>query len=90
MPGSHTLHHNNQLGICLVGDFSSADNPTGKHGSTRPSPQQLAALDKLLKHLIQKYHYGPQNLHRHRDYAQTACPGDRFPFEEVKRRAFAP
>ena len=90
MPGSHTLHHNDQLGICLVGNFSSGDNPHGENGSMRPSPQQLAALDKLLHQLIRTYHFRPNNLHRHRDYAQTACPGDRFPFEEVKRRAFAP
>jgi len=88
VPGSHTIGHNRQLGICLVGNFSSSDNPTGKNGSMRPSRQQLDALDKLLKHLIRKYRFRPGNLHRHRDYAQTACPGDRFPFEAVKRRAF--
>jgi N-acetyl-anhydromuramyl-L-alanine amidase AmpD len=88
VPGSHTLGHNDQLGICLVGNFSSGANPHGEHGSTQPSRQQLAALDRLLKQLIDKYHYRPKHLHRHRDYAPTACPGDRFPFEDVKRRAF--
>ena len=87
-PGSHTLGQNHQLGICLVGNFSSGANPNGEHGSTQPSERQLAALDKLLKQLIEKYHYRPKHLHRHRDYAQTACPGDRFPFEDVKKRAF--
>ncbi len=87
-PGSHTRGHNNQLGLCLVGNFSSSANPHGEHGSTRPSPEQLAALDKLLKQLIRKYRFRPRHLHRHRDYAPTACPGDRFPFDEVKRRAF--
>jgi len=89
VPGSHTLGHNDQLGICLVGNFSSSANPHGEHGSMRPSPRQLAALDELLQQLIRKYHYRPKHLHRHRDYAPTACPGDRFPFAEVKRRAFA-
>ena len=88
VPGSHTRGHNDQLGICLVGNFSSSANPRGEHGSMAPSPQQLAALDKLLKQLIRKYHFRPKHLHRHRDYAPTACPGDRFPFAEVKRRAF--
>lgn len=89
VPGSHTLGHNNQIGICLVGNFSSSANPHGEHGSTRPSPEQLAALDKLLKRLIRKYRFRPRDLHRHRDYAPTACPGDRFPFADVKRRAFS-
>lgn len=87
--GSHTLGHNNQLGICLVGNFSSSANPHGEHGSMAPSREQLDALDRLLKQLIRKYRFRPRHLHRHRDYAPTACPGDRFPFEDVKRRAFS-
>lgn len=90
MPGAHTRGHNDQLGVCLVGDFSSWDNPNGRYGPTRPTAAQLRSLNRVLRQLIAKYHYDPGDLHRHRDYAQTACPGDRFPFAEVKQRAFAP
>ena len=89
MWGAHCKQHNDQLGICLIGDFSSTDNPDGRNGPLCPSAAQLDALNRLLRHLTAKYGFGPQDLHRHRDYAQTACPGDRFPFQQVVRRAFA-
>lgn len=88
LPGAHAEGHNNQLGICLIGNFSSSANPTGAHGNTEPTPAQRAALQKLLRRLARKYGFGPQHLHRHRDYAPTACPGDRFPFDQVRREAF--
>lgn len=88
MWGSHTRGHNDQLGICLIGDFSSGDNPSGKKGPLRPSKAQLEALNKLLCRLSAKYHFKAEDIHRHRDYAKTACPGDRFPFQQVVRRAF--
>lgn len=88
MPGSHTKLHNDQLGICLIGDFSSADNPDGRYGPMTPTAAQLKSLDQLLRTLITRYDYSPQDIHRHRDYAQTACPGDRFPFQQVLQQAF--
>jgi N-acetylmuramoyl-L-alanine amidase len=88
MPGAHCEGHNDQLGICLVGNFSSSANPDGSQGLSRPTRAQLDALDHLLKRLIARYGFRPANLHRHRDYAETACPGDRFPFAQVVRRAF--
>ena len=88
MPGAHCEGHNDQLGICLVGNFSSSANPGGNQGSSRPTRAQLDALDHLLRRLIARYGFRPGDVHRHRDYAQTACPGDRLPFDEVVRRAF--
>jgi N-acetylmuramoyl-L-alanine amidase len=88
MWGSHTRGHNDQLGICLIGDFSSGDNPSGKKGPLRPSKAQLDSLNKLLCRLSAKYGFEASDVHRHRDYANTACPGDRFPFAQVVRRAF--
>ena len=89
MWGAHTKRHNDQLGICLIGDFSSGDNPNGRNGPLRPTQAQLDALNRLLRQLTAKYDFRPEDLHRHRDYAPTACPGDRFPFEQVVRKAFA-
>jgi N-acetyl-anhydromuramyl-L-alanine amidase AmpD len=88
MWGSHTRGHNDQLGICLIGDFSSGDNPAGRKGPVRPTKAQLDSLNGLLRKLSTKYGFEAQDIHRHRDYANTACPGDRFPFEKVVRRAF--
>lgn len=88
MRGAHCRGHNDQLGICLVGNFSSGANPSGAYGPPRPTPAQLEALDHLLKTLIARYGFAPADLHRHRDYAQTACPGDRVPFDAIVKRAF--
>lgn len=88
MRGAHCEGHNDQLGICLVGNFSSSANPHGRHGPNHPTEAQLVALNHLLKRLIQRYGFAPQDIHRHRDYAPTACPGDGFPFERVVREAF--
>lgn len=88
MQGAHCEGHNDQLGICLVGNFSSSANPRGQQGPRRPTEAQLVALDHLLERLIQRYGFTPADIHRHRDYARTACPGDGFPFERVVREAF--
>jgi hypothetical protein len=88
MWGSHCHGHNDQLGVCLVGDFDSSSNPNGVHGAATPTEAQLRALDGLLHRLIEKYAFTPDDLHRHSDYEDTACPGDRFPFAEVAKRAF--
>lgn len=90
MRGAHCEGHNDQLGICLVGNFSSSANPTGAAGPAQPTAAQLAALDHLLRRLITRYQFGPEDLHRHRDYAPTACPGDRVPFAAIAQRAFRP
>ncbi len=86
LPGAHTRGHNDCLGVCLIGNFSSADNPAGRVQPARPTPRQLAALDKLLRRLLRRYHLTPAAVRRHCDLAPTACPGDRFPFEAVVQR----
>jgi N-acetyl-anhydromuramyl-L-alanine amidase AmpD len=88
MRGAHCEGHNDQLGVCLVGNFSSSANPDGRQGPSRPTPAQLAALDHLLKRLIKRYGVTRADIHRHRDYASTACPGDRMPFAQVVEEAF--
>ena len=86
MRGAHCRGHNDHLGICLVGNFSSSANPTGRTQPARPTAEQLNALHNLLLDLMSKYHFGPEAIRRHRDLAQTACPGDRFPFDAVVQR----
>ena len=81
--GAHATGYNSYLGISLVGDFSSQDNPTGKKGPTTPSPKQIASLVQLCQRLQDRYHIPLQHIIRHSDISSTRCPGDRFPFRSV-------
>jgi len=83
MLGAHCSGHNDQLGICLVGNFSSAANPDGRIRPSRPTDEQMQSLRALLTDLLNKYHLAPDDIHRHSDLGQTECPGDRFPFDAV-------
>jgi lipid-binding SYLF domain-containing protein len=81
--GAHAQGYNSYLGISVVGDFSSEDNPTGKKGPIRPSPKQIASLIQLCRRLKDRYHIPLQHIVRHSDISGTRCPGDRFPFRSV-------
>jgi len=82
-PGAHTLGRNDYLGICLVGNFSSAANRSGQMQPAYPTQAQMEHLTTLLRKLMHKYDFTVEDLHRHRDFAQTSCPGDRFPFRQL-------
>ena len=81
--GAHAKGYNSYLGISVVGDFSSEDNPTGKKGPTRPSAKQIASLIQLCRRLKDRYKIPLQHIVRHSDISSTKCPGDRFPFRSV-------
>lgn len=83
--GAHSEGYNSYLGISLVGDFSSKDNPRGMKGPVRPNAQQLAALESLSRQLMAKYRIPLNRVVRHSDVARTECPGNRFPFREFLR-----
>jgi len=82
-PGAHTTGHNDYLGICLVGSFSSVGDPDGRLQPARPTEKQLTALIALVRRLMDKYDFEVSDIYRHRDLDQTECPGDRFPFQQV-------
>lgn len=86
MRGAHAVGYNDHIGICIIGNFSSSANPDCAIKPARPTPQQLDALHELLIELMATHHFGPEEIRRHRDVAQTACPGDRFPFDRVLDR----
>lgn len=71
-------HYNEHgVGICLVGNFES----------TSPSPAQLASLNRLLAFLTNSCNIPVSRIHTHGGVTgKTACPGKRFPFEQVKRQ----
>ncbi len=67
--GAHCLGHNaNSVGVVYVGGLAS-DGKTPKDTRT---PQQKAALVKLLTEL--KRRYPGATIHGHRDFAAKACP----------------
>ncbi len=67
--GAHCLKHNtNSIGVVYVGGLAS-DGKTPKDTRT---PQQKAALVKLLTEI--KHRYPGATIHGHRDFAAKACP----------------
>lgn len=84
--GAHARHLNDRsLGVCLVGNFSSADNPAGRQGPVRPPDAQIASLTALCAYLVRKYDIPLEQIRRHRDVGRTACPGDQFPWNDFRR-----
>jgi N-acetylmuramoyl-L-alanine amidase len=82
--GAHTAGYNSFIGICLVGDFSSADNPNGERGPTDPTKAQMRSLTELCRNLRQKYQFPLTAVVRHSDVnPNTVCPGERFPLEAL-------
>ena len=80
--GAHTRGYNSYLGIALVGDFSSDDNPKGLKGHVTPTAAQMRSLLKLCRELRQRYKIPLHRVMRHSDISTTRCPGDRFLFKE--------
>ena len=82
--GAHALGYNSTLGICLIGNFSSTDNPNGAQGPLVPSAPQLKALAELVNTLRNRYQIPFQKIQTHHQVNQsTECPGDHFPFEAL-------
>ena len=69
--GAHCVGHNkNSIGVCYVGGLA-ADGKTPKDTRT---PEQKAALIKLLKGLNDVFPETKHNIFGHRDFANKACP----------------
>jgi lipid-binding SYLF domain-containing protein len=81
--GAHARGYNSYLGIALIGDFSSQDNPRGQKGPRIPTPQQMAALVKLCRRLREQYKIPLQRIMPHSEVSRTRCPGDGFAFKTV-------
>jgi N-acetylmuramoyl-L-alanine amidase len=81
--GAHAKGYNDYLGISVVGDFSSKDNPGGEKGPEVPNEAQQQSLVKLCRKLQAEYKIPTQHILRHSDVAATQCPGDRFPFAHI-------
>jgi hypothetical protein len=74
--GSHAKGYNDQLGICLIGDFSLENK--------EPTKEQLTALIKLIKTLQNQYSIPLDKITTHNNLdTETLCPGKNFPFSLV-------
>lgn len=75
--GVHCSGYNtNSLGICYEGNYMVDDMP----------PVQKQAGIELNQYLIKKY--GITDIKPHRALYNTSCPGDKFPFDEIKKTSF--
>ena len=80
--GAHAKSSDNRfneygIGICLVGNFDVE----------RPTPQQMAALDRLVAYLMVTYHIRPDEIMGHKDTKSTDCPGKYMNVAAVRRDA---
>ncbi len=84
--GAHCKTPNNTanlegIGICLVGDFTR----------TRPTPAQLASLERLTRYLSWQCRIPPDRITTHRDVTgKTACPGHNFSIAGLRRAVQSP
>jgi hypothetical protein len=75
--GAHVKDHNpGNIGIVVLGNFEMQS----------PTEQQVAALRGLLASLMSSYGVTVQRVHTHREWAVTACPGDRLQSQMVRLR----
>lgn len=66
---SHCVGQNDvAIGIEVEGTYTHADPPEG----------QYQALAALCAHICDQYGLAPYEIHGHRDFNGTACPGDRL------------
>lgn len=73
--GSHCPGQNKiAVGVCLVGDFTKAP----------PSPALLGEAARLVSGLCAALRIPVSEIHPHREFKATACPGDSFPFEQFR------
>jgi hypothetical protein len=82
--GAHAKGYNSYLGVSVIGDFDSRDNPSGEKGPIKPNQKQIAATIRLCRRLMSRYHIPVSHVVAHSDIAATRCPGDRFTFRAFR------
>jgi hypothetical protein len=69
--GAHASGINNRrnIGICVLGNFLRGRDGQG------PTPEQVQSMRVLVQDLMQRYRFGPEEIHCHSDFRPTECPG---------------
>ena len=78
--GAHSgsaVHNANGIGICLIGNFEE----------TVPTKKQLESVTQLVKALASRNKIPARLVIGHNTVKPTACPGKKFPLQEVVREA---
>ncbi len=75
-PGDDNRWNLHSIGICLVGDFTTAP----------PSQRQMDALVRLVRALMAEYHIPARDVVPHSFVHATECPGARFPWSGFMSR----
>lgn len=76
MAGSHCPGQNTiALGLCLVGNFSEIEPPEA----------QVAAAARAIAEWCERFGISPGEIHPHRAFRQTECPG-KVPVFEIRER----
>ena len=78
--GAHTIGHNNDIGICCVGNYDVEE----------PDPNMLFKLMKLTTTLCDTLGISLNNVVGHRNFADKTCPGNRFNVELFRRFCLTP
>lgn len=92
--GSHARGYNlRSLGLAFNGNYETDpqvpfSNPTGAYGPPRPTEAQVRAGARVVA--LWSFLYGievasKEHLIPHRDIADKACPGSRFPDDEFRK-----
>lgn len=70
------------IGVCLLGRFLRGGD------GQEPSPEQVVAMEQLLRWLCREYGIDPGRIYPHRRFKATECPGPRLEavLNEVRRR----
>lgn len=72
--GAHTSNYNTgSLGICFEGKYNNEEMPEA----------QLKAGQELIKYLLNKYNLSKANVYKHKDFNNTDCPGNKFPWDKI-------
>lgn len=72
--GAHTSNYNTgSLGVCFEGKYNTEEMPE----------VQLKAGQELIKYLLNKYNLSKTNVYKHKDFNNTDCPGNKFPFDKI-------
>ncbi len=77
MPGSHCPGKNKtHLGLCLIGNFMDSAPPLA----------QLEVAAEVLAEWCIAFDFGPEEIHPHRKFKATDCPGGKLDIQGLRER----